>query len=130
MSIKKYDDVFEFGKNGWFDFKIIYDMVVEKYKEGVFLEIGCWQGMSAAYMLEKAKLENNNIRFYCLDIFLGDIHNEGEQRIIKTLEDSLENIFKKNLLSLGYTENKDYQIIKEYSLKIVNDLYILDFNLI
>lgn len=110
-----YQELFEIGRNGWFDFKEIYDEAILRYPKGVFLEIGSWQGMSAAYMLEKSKEEQNYITFYCLDTFKGDPLNINEVRLVKELGRPLYDVFTENMNSLGFNENIDYHVINDQS---------------
>jgi len=54
---------------GMFNFDNIYNEMVSKYNNAVFVEIGCWKGKSAAYMAELIKDSKKNIKFYTIDLF-------------------------------------------------------------
>lgn len=56
---------------GWFDFENFYDMIVEKFTSGIFLEIGVWQGKSIAYLAEKIEEAGTNVILFGIDTFQG-----------------------------------------------------------
>jgi cephalosporin hydroxylase len=61
---------------GWFDFQYQYSLAVNKAKDGAkFLEIGCANGKSAAYMAIEIINSGKKIDFITVDIF-GDSGQE------------------------------------------------------
>ena len=64
--------------DGWFDFFVLYDEMVDKFDNTVFAEIGTWKGRSAVYMAQKIKESGKNITLYGIDIF-GPFISEGKQ---------------------------------------------------
>jgi predicted O-methyltransferase YrrM len=63
--------------HGWFDFQGLYKHMVEKHREGVFVEIGTWLGRSTCFMAELIKDSGKPIKFYAIDSFdmsLGNDH--------------------------------------------------------
>lgn len=57
---------------GWFDFSSLYDEMVQKAENNShFVEIGAWKGKSSSYMAVEIANSNKNIRFDCVDTWLG-----------------------------------------------------------
>lgn len=53
---------------GWFNYPGIYSSMVNKFQDGaIFVEVGCWKGMSASYMAVEIANSNKKIDFYCVD---------------------------------------------------------------
>jgi len=40
---------------GWFTFNQLYDSMIARFDNAIFVEIGTWKGKSAVYMGEKIK---------------------------------------------------------------------------
>ena len=55
--------------HGWFTFNQLYDNMVKKFDDAIFVEIGTWKGKSAVYMGEKIQAAQKNIKFYTIDTF-------------------------------------------------------------
>lgn len=117
---KHYNNIF-----GWFDFEDIYQQAVKEFDNGVFIEIGSFQGKSACYMGELIKESNKKLTLVCVDLFptkdeIKKWESEGagqgaECAEILKLPDSLLNIFVKNIADAGV---EDYIIpIKASSKK-------------
>lgn len=74
---------------GWFNYEDLFDMMIDRFDEAVFVEIGAWKGKSAAYMGERIKDTGKNIKYYVIDHFKGnrdsDLHKNDEDIINKTL---------------------------------------------
>jgi hypothetical protein len=101
--MKQYNEVFQLDKNSWFDFETVYDMAVDHFDDdSEFIEIGSWQGASAAYLALKVKESGKKINIHCLDLWTGDPHNENEQRIVRLLP-PMKQIFIDNMNQLGIT---------------------------
>lgn len=57
---------------GWFNFSDVYQMAVDRYPSGAhFVEVGVWKGRSASFMAVEIINSNKNIRFDCVDNFMG-----------------------------------------------------------
>lgn len=94
--IKSYTDII-----GWFDFQDIYDLAVEKSKDGdLFLEVGCFMGKSTAYLLQKIKESNKDIQVAVIDIFTAECEHHNDLIKENGGGDLLE-IFNKNMDDLG-----------------------------
>lgn len=67
--------------SGWFDEsdKNFYDRMVNKYNNGdIFVEIGSFKGRSASVMGVNIINSNKNIKFYCVDTWMGsEEHQKG-----------------------------------------------------
>lgn len=61
---KIYDNI-----DGWFNFQNLYIDVLGKYQNGIFVEVGAWEGKSAVFMADKIKRSGKNIKFYVIDIW-------------------------------------------------------------
>jgi len=97
-----YNEVFQLDKNSWFDFQLVYDQAISHFSSGShFVEIGSWQGASAAYLALQIKNNNKDIQIYCVDTWLGDLNCSNSQRIIKTLSKSLYDTFLDNMKKLN-----------------------------
>ena len=88
---------------GWFDFEDIYSEMVASAANGAkFVEIGSWKGKSSAYMAVEIANSNKDIKFYCVDTWLGSIEHAGFGEV---MDDSLYNIFLDNMKpAAGYFE--------------------------
>ena len=54
---------------GMFNFDNIYQSMVNKFNNAIFIEIGAWKGKSAVFMAEEIKKSGKNIEFYTIDLF-------------------------------------------------------------
>lgn len=87
---------------GWFDgdyLKLYHDMVLELPNQATVIEIGCWKGKSACFLLEMIKEVGKNIKPLFIDKFTGD-----EYGINGNIGADLDN-FKKNLYDRGFDES-------------------------
>jgi hypothetical protein len=83
---------------GWFDFEKVYDHAVQKFSDGIFVEVGCWLGKSTCYMGELIAKKQCNIKFYAIDTWCGsneDYHIQYIESIGGT--DELYNQFINNM---------------------------------
>ena len=55
--------------DGWFSYQELYDKMIDKYDNTIFVEIGAFKGKSTTYMGEVIKKSNKNIKFYTIDVF-------------------------------------------------------------
>lgn len=69
---------FHYKIPGWFTFPKLYTFMANFYKEGHFVEVGSFQGNSAAYMAVEIINSGNNIKLDCIDIWneftIGGLH--------------------------------------------------------
>jgi len=56
---------------GSFTFQNLYNNMVQRFNDAIFVEIGVWKGKSAIYIAEKIKESGKNIKFWAIDIFNG-----------------------------------------------------------
>jgi len=87
---------------GWFDAsdKGVYDRAVSKYQnEDIFVEIGSFKGRSSCAMAVNILNSKKNIKFYCVDTWLGSKeHQQGETSEDKdVVSGTLFDIFLKNI---------------------------------
>lgn len=98
--IKSYTDIV-----GWFDFQDIYDLAVDKAKNGdAFLEVGCFMGKSTAYLLEAIKKSGKAISVWVIDIFESECKHHADL-INENGGGTLLEIFEKNMAQLGFKPN-------------------------
>jgi len=77
---------------GWFDFFLLYDEMVNKFDKATFIEIGTWKGRSTVYMARKIKESGKDIKLYANDIF-GPYMSDGKQEDSTDIYDEfIENI--------------------------------------
>ena len=59
----------------WFSFSKLYSDVVRQFPNGSkFVEVGCYEGRSAAYMAVEIANSNKDIDFYCVDFWLDGLY--------------------------------------------------------
>ena len=63
---------------GWFDFPVLYQSMVVSHNNAIFVEIGSWQGKSAAFMAVEIINANKNIQLHCVDTWEGSIEHKDE----------------------------------------------------
>lgn len=100
--------------HGWFCYGDLYSQIVADPKNIKLVEIGSWQGKSAAYMAVEIALSGRDIEFYCVDTWEGSIEHKNDA-IVK--ENRLFDVFQKNIEPL-----KQYiKPIRKASLEAVKD---------
>jgi predicted O-methyltransferase YrrM len=57
---------------GWFIFQTLYESIVKKYDNAIFVEVGSWLGRSSVYMAVEIINNKKNIKFYTVDTWEGD----------------------------------------------------------
>lgn len=66
------------GLDGWFDYQEIYSRMVAEAEDGSrFVEVGVYQGKSAAYMAVEIANSGKDIRFDCIDIEMDVAHMQS-----------------------------------------------------
>jgi len=69
----------------WFSFSKLYSDVVRQFPSGSkFVEVGCYEGRSSAYMAVEIANSKKDIEFYCVDIWLDGLH--------KTFTENMESV--------------------------------------
>lgn len=79
---------------GWFDFPNLYHQMVRQHDNALFVEVGSWQGKSAAFMAVEILNQNKNIKMHCVDTWEGSTEHK-DQEIIQTR--SLYDTFLNNI---------------------------------
>jgi predicted O-methyltransferase YrrM len=107
---------------GWFDEgdKNVYDRAVEKYQNGdIFVEIGSFKGRSASVMAVNIANSNKDIKFYCVDTWLGSgEHQQGSPcEDIDVINKKLFDVFLENTKSI----EKYITPIQKPSVEAAND---------
>lgn len=90
---------FHYKIPGWFTFPRLYSHVVNVFPTGShFVEVGSWQGSSAAYMAVEIINSEKYIKFDCIDIW-GRFSIDGLNTKAPELlpEDTVEKLFYKNI---------------------------------
>jgi hypothetical protein len=87
---------------GWFTFPNLYSEVVKHAQENShFVEVGAWLGQSAAYMAVEICNSNKNIKFDCVDTWLGSAEHidpsHPAYHQAATTPDGLYNLFLENV---------------------------------
>jgi len=79
--------------DGWFNFHGLYLNTVNNASEPAhFVEVGTWKGKSAAYMAEVIKVSGKDIKFDCVDTWLGsEEHVDDPDVINNTLYETFMN---------------------------------------
>lgn len=61
----------------WFTYPNLYRMVVEKFDNAKFVEIGSWRGRSSVFMGVEIFNSKKNIEFFCVDTWKGSPEHVG-----------------------------------------------------
>lgn len=93
--------------HGWFTFPQLYSKMVEKFKSNShFVEVGTWKGTSAAYMAVEIINSNKQIKFDCIDNWIGSEEHTNPN------SDKYEIGFKNNPDFLFQTYLKNIEPVK------------------
>jgi len=86
---------------GWFNFDQLYSLQLHEAPDKAhFIEVGTWKGKSAAYMAEIIKLSGKDIKFDCVDTWLGSEEHVNDADVINN---TLYETFLNNMAPLkGY----------------------------
>jgi hypothetical protein len=90
---------FHYKIPGWFTFPKLYSTMVDRSFSGShFVEVGTWQGSSAAYMAVEIINSGKNIKFDCIDIW-GRYSIDGLNTKTPELlpDNTVEQLFLKNI---------------------------------
>ena len=102
QKLEKHKSLSKWGVNNWFNYPGLYDRTTTIAVEGDFCEIGCWCGISSAYLM----IQNPDRKVICVDHFKGNELNQGEQTTIKKNNLVLEDEFDSNMSALELTPTK------------------------
>jgi cephalosporin hydroxylase len=82
---------------GWFSFPNLYTNIVKLVPNNShFVEVGTWYGRSAAYMAVEIVNSNKNIKFDCVDTWIGS-DEEAHKKEIDVINNTLYDSFLKNI---------------------------------
>ena len=79
---------------GWCDFEPLYKRMVDTHDTGIFVEVGCWKGQSAAYMAMEILNQKKDIDFFCVDTWLGSDEHQGDKDV---MSGTLFSVFLSNM---------------------------------
>lgn len=89
---------FHYKLPGWFTFPSLYSYMASHYKTGHFVEVGCFQGNSAAFMAVEIINAGSDIKLDCIDVWnsftIGGLHLKNPQLYP---EDLVYHLFIKNI---------------------------------
>ena len=57
--------------DGWFNYELFYNEMLDRFDNATFVEIGVWKGASIAFLAERIKDLKKNIKLYAIDGFDG-----------------------------------------------------------
>lgn len=126
MKIETYEEIY-----GWFDFADLYDDIFWQIPDnGIFIEVGCFLGKSAAYFGGKIKDISRPINFLVIDTFEGTIgEHEGLMNKLYNHNDMYE-VFKKNMMDLGLEDivsvrkETSVEAAKDFPNKLVDGVFL------
>jgi predicted O-methyltransferase YrrM len=82
----------------WFDYESIYRMFVEKCPDhGHIIEVGSWKGRSSVFLAVEIINSNKQIKFDCIDTWLGTINDQYHSVSIKRENNKLFELFLNNI---------------------------------
>ena len=82
----------------WFDYESIYRMFVEKCPDhGHIIEVGSWKGRSSVFLAVEIINSNKQIKFDCIDTWLGTINDTYHSVSIKREKNKLFELFLNNI---------------------------------
>ena len=98
---------FHYKIPGWFTFPRLYSTMVDRSPlDAHFVEVGTWQGSSAAYMAVEIINSGKNIKFDCIDIW-GRYSIDGLNTKNPELlpDDTVEQLFLQNIKPVKHIVN-------------------------
>jgi len=96
---------------GWFGFECYYDSIVARAPDGaVFVEIGCWMGLSTVYLASKIKESGKRITLVCVDTFKGSATEAYHRAVVAAHDGSIEKVFRDNLERFGVADMVDVHV--------------------
>lgn len=108
---------------GWFDYPDVYNLIVNKFNNAHFVEIGAWKGTSTAYLAVEIINQNKNIKLDVVDTWEGSPEHSNEDSVKnKTLyTEFLNNMnpVKNYLTPIKMTSIEASKLYKDKSLDFV-----------
>jgi predicted O-methyltransferase YrrM len=95
--------------NGWFTYQKLYEDMVNKFDDAIFVEIGSYQGKSTVFMAENIKDKKKNIKFYAIDPLDGSgdpVLSPGYHNTQKIYFTNIEPVKKYINTLIGYSFEK------------------------
>lgn len=127
---EKHKELFEFERDGWFNYSEVYDLIRDiPNSENKILhavEIGLWKGMSFSYLVHTCK-DMLHWNVYGVDTFNGDPNNLREQQLISKMKDLLKDTFIRNMEEMDLKEGVDYTLIQSNSISAAAFVPKVDF---
>jgi len=101
---------FYFDIPGWFGFHDVYDRAIALLgKDGAhFVEVGCWEGRSAAYMGVGIVNSGFKIRFDCVDTWEGSAEHTDATEKAELYDKFVDNMAR-------FESKHDYRVIRKES---------------
>lgn len=96
MAVKSYTDI-----PGQFDFPRFYSHAVEKFNDGIFVEVGAWFGRSTAYLAQTIIDSRKSINFYVVDTWRGSVNERGLLQTAAEYGGSVYQKFLENMEAAG-----------------------------
>lgn len=97
---------FHYSIPGWFTFPKLYSHMVERYDNARFVEVGTWQGSSAAYMGVEIINSGKNIQFDVYDIWgRYSIDGLNTKNPEKYPDNFVEKLFRANINPVKHVVN-------------------------
>ena len=98
---------FHYKIPGWFTFPRLYSSAVDRFSPGShFVEVGTWQGASAAYMAVEIINSGKDIKFDCVDIWgrysIGGLNTKNPDHLP---DDTVEQLFYSNIKPVQHVIN-------------------------
>lgn len=87
----------QFGED-WFDYQDVYSEFARDCPDnGHIIEIGSWKGKSSVFMAVEIINSNKQIKFDCIDTWLGTANDQCHKDIIKNINNKLFEVFLQNI---------------------------------
>lgn len=113
------------GEN-WFTYPALYKAVVDYFPSGShFIEVGVWKGMSASFMAVEIINSQKQIKFDCIDTWLG---SEEHKDIAEVQNNTLYEKFLENIKPVAHIINPiridSVEASKNYADGSINFVFI------
>lgn len=79
---------------GWFTWPSFYKAMVDRFKNGRFLEVGCYVGQSISYLAVEIFNSKKNIEIYCIDNFDWKVDERPMQEVFLENTKPIESLIK------------------------------------
>ena len=113
---------------GWFNYEGFYDMMIERFDDATFVEIGAWKGKSACYMGERLKESGKNIHYFVVDNFKGSpneaVHTGDKDVVNGTLYETFCRNIKPLKNYINVIKGDSQKVYKMFDDKSIDMLFI------